>query len=216
MSTASRSRVFALALLTLAGATAWAQSAAPASPMAPVPAGGPTAQGLRHGGPGMHPGGPGHQGHQGHHGHRGGEQHHGALMGMGGGPLMMLLGRGQDRALELVKATPQQRADIRRIAGAARDDLRAARQEARPRRGAMLAAWTADRVDAAALEAERARMAARRDAAGKRMVQAMVDIGAVLQPEQRRLLAEHAARRGPHRRAELTDLDVEHAQAVVD
>jgi Spy/CpxP family protein refolding chaperone len=26
------------------------------------------------------------------------------------------------------------------------------------------------------------------------MVQAMVDIGAVLQPEQRRLLAEHAAR----------------------
>jgi hypothetical protein len=29
-------------------------------------------------------------------------------------------------------------------------------------------------------------------------------------------LAEHAARRGPHRRAELMDLDVEHAQAVVD
>jgi hypothetical protein len=29
-------------------------------------------------------------------------------------------------------------------------------------------------------------------------------------------LAEHAARRGPHRRAELTDFDVEHAQAVVD
>lgn len=213
MSTVSRSRVFTLALVTLMGTTAWAQSA---SPSAPLPAGGAMAQGPRQGGPGMHPFGPGHQGHHGPQGHRGGEHRHGAMMGMGGGPLMMLLGRGQDRALELVKATPQQRADIRRIAGAARDDLRAARQDGRPRREAMLAAWTAERVDAAALEAERARMAARRDAAGKRMVQAMVDIGAVLQPDQRRLLADHWSRRGPHRRAELMDFDDEHAQAVVD
>jgi Spy/CpxP family protein refolding chaperone len=139
-------------------------------------------------------------------------------MGMGGatGPMMMLMGPGQDRAFELVKATPQQRADIRRIAGAARDDLRAARQDGRPRREAMLAAWTADRVDAAALEAERARMAARRDAAGKRMVQATVDIGAVLQADQRRLLADHWSRRGGHRRAEWMELDDEHAQAVAD
>jgi Spy/CpxP family protein refolding chaperone len=131
------------------------------------------------------------------------------------GPAMMLLGRGQDRALELVKATPAQRADIRRIAGAARDDLRKARQDSRPRREALAAAWTADRIDAAALEAERARMAAQRDAASKRMVQAMVDVGAVLQPEQRRLLAEHWARRGGQRRAEFMDLD-EHAQALAD
>jgi Spy/CpxP family protein refolding chaperone len=136
--------------------------------------------------------------------------------GMGfAGPAMMLLGRGQDRALELVQATPQQRADIRRIAGAARDDLRKARQDSRPRREAWAAAWTADRIDAAALEAERARMAAQRDATGKRMVQAMVDVGAVLQPEQRRLLAEHWARHGGQRRAEFMNLD-EHAQALVD
>lgn len=208
MNTVSRSRLSALALAALLSGAAWAQSA-PAAP--PAPAGNPMmAQGPRMGGPGMQPGGPG------RHGHRGGEHGRGGMMGMGGGPMMMLLGRGQDRALELVKATPQQRADIRRIAGAARDDLRAARQEARPRREAMLAAWTADRVDGAALEAERARSAARRDAAGKRMVQAMVDIGAVLQPEQRRMLADHWARRGPHRRADLMEFDDEHAQAVAD
>ena len=161
-----------------------------------------------HAGPGMQRPGAGPAGHHGGPGmHR---------RGMGAaGPVMMLLGPGQDRALELVKATPQQRADIRRIAGAARDDLRKTRQDGRPRREAWAAAWTADRIDAAALEAERARMAAQRDAAGKRMVQAMVDIGAVLQPEQRRLLAEHWARRGGHRRAEFMDLD-EHAQAVAD
>ena len=209
MNTLSRARLSALALSALVCSAAWAQSAPPA-PSAPPS--GPMAHGPRHGGPGMQPGGPGPGArgpeHRGHEHRRGG-------MGMGGGPMMMLLGPGQDRALELVKATPQQRADIRRIAGAARDDLRAARQDARPRREAMLAAWTADKVDASALEAERARMATKRDAAGKRMVQAMVDIGSVLQPEQRRMLAEHWSRRGGHRRAEWMDMD-EHAQAVAD
>jgi len=207
-----RSRISSLALATLLCGSAWAQSAPPA---VPVPPGGTIAQGPRMGSPGMQPGMyPGMQ--PGGRGHRDGEHGRGGMMGVGGGPLMMLLGRGQDRALDLVKATPQQRADIRRIAGAARDDLRAARQEGRPRLEAMLAAWTADRVDAAALEAERARMAARRDVAGKRMVQAVVDIGNVLQPEQRRLLADHWARRGPHRRAGLMGLDDAHAPAVAD
>lgn len=214
MNIVSRARLSALALLALLSGATWAQMAPTAPPAAPS---GPMAQGPR-GGPGMHPGmQPGmHPGGPGRHGHREGEARRGGMMGLGAGPMMMLMGRGQDRAFELVKATAQQRADIRRIAGAARDDLRAARQEGRPRREAMLAAWTADRVDAAALEAERARMAARRDAAGKRMVQAMVDIGAVLQPEQRRMLADHWSRRGGHRRAELMDLDDEHAQAVAD
>ena len=78
-----------------------------------------------HAGPGMQRPGAGPAGHHGGPGmHR---------RGMGAaGPVMMLLGPGQDRALELVKATPQQRADIRRIAGAARDDLRKTRQDGRP------------------------------------------------------------------------------------
>jgi hypothetical protein len=76
------------------------------------------------------------------------------MMGMGGGPLMMLLGRGQDRALELVKATPQQRADIRRIAGAARDDLRAAM---RARSASKAAASTRSAVQAANIASRRGR-----------------------------------------------------------
>ena len=216
MNTVSRSRLSALALAALLSGAAWAQSAPAAPPSPSAPQGGPLmAQGPRMGGPGMQPGGPGGPGGPGHRGPRGGEGR-GGMMGMGGGPMMMLMGRGQDRAFDLVKATPQQRADIRRIAGAARDDMRAARQDARPRREAMLAAWTADRVDGAALEAERARAAARRDAAGKRMVQAMVEIGAVLQADQRRMLADHWVRRGPHRRADLMEFDDEHAQAVAD
>lgn len=232
---ALRIRLALWALSSLMGSAAFAQAGAPdlptlpdapvigqlaqAAPAAPIPPGSPmVGQGHRMGGPGQH-GGPGMQ-HGGPGMHRGGPGHHGGpgmhhrRMGAGN-PMMMLLGPGQDRALELVKATPQQRADIRRLAGAARDDLRKARQDGRPRQEAWVAAWTADRVDAAALEADRARMAAQRDAAGKRMVQAMVDIGAVLQPEQRRLLAEHWTRRGGHRRAELMNLD-EHAQAVAD
>ena len=221
-SESGRVRMAALALLTpltlMCGAAAWAQTAPPVPPTqqsGPTAHGpmahGPMAHGPRHGGPGMQHGGHRHDGPRGAE-HRGHEHRRG---GMGGGPLMMLLGPGQDRALELVKATPQQRAEIRRIAGAARDDMRVARQDSRPRREAMLAAWTADKVDAGALEAERARMAAQRDTAGKRMVQATVEIGAVLQPAQRRLLAEHWSRHGSHRRAEVMDLD-EHAQAVAD
>lgn len=231
-------RLSAVALATLLGGAAFAQSAPPQAvtlPESPVvgqvaqvgPGAPMVGQGPRMGGPGgpggqMGPGGPGGpgmhrggaRGHEGHHGGPRGHGMHGGGMG-GAGPAMMLLGRGQDRALELVKATPQQRADIRRIAGAARDDLRKARHDSRPRREALAAAWTADRIDAAALEAERARMAAQRDATSKRMVQAMVDMGAVLQPEQRRLLAEHWARRGGQRRAEFMELD-EHAQALAD
>ncbi|MFM8695381.1 MAG: Spy/CpxP family protein refolding chaperone [Betaproteobacteria bacterium] len=207
MNTTPRSVASVLVLATLMCGAALAQT----------PAGGAMPPGPRLAGPGLHgagPGGPGGPGWQGRLGHREGVRAHGGAMGMG--PRLLLLGRGQDRALDLVKATPQQRADIRRIAGAARDDLRAARHDGRPRSEALLAAWTADRVDASALEAERARMAARRDAAGKRMVQAMVDMGAVLQADQRRLLAEQWSRRGGHRRAEWMELDDEHAQAVAD
>jgi len=204
MNTTPRSVISVLALATLMCGAALAQTP-PEAVMPPGP---------RPAGPGMHGAGPGGPGWQGRHGYREDERGHRGAMGMG--PMMLLLGRGQDRALDLIKATPQQRADIRRIAGAARDDLRAARRDGRPRSEALLAAWTADRVDALALEAERARIAARHDAAGKRMVQAMLDLGAVLQADQRRLLAEQWSRRGGHRRAEWMELGDDHAQAVAD
>ena len=132
---------------------------------------------------------------------------------------MMLLGPGLDRALDIAKATPEQRADIRRIAGAARDDLRAARRADPARnRDAWLAAWSAEQVDAAALDKQRQEQAARRDATARRMVQAAVDIGKVLKPEQRRALAEHWRQHRPpghHRRAELMD-EGDHALPAAD
>lgn len=210
MNASRLTRMIPLLLATALSGAAFAQATAPVAPPPGMGQGPGAYPGPRAGGPGVHPGGHGH-GHG--HGMAHGRQGRG---GMGAGPGMMLLGPGLDRALELVKATPAQRADIRRIAGAARDDLRAMRQDARPRREAWTAAWTAERVDTAAMEAERVRAAAQRDAAGKRMIQAMAEIGAVLQPAQRRALAEHwAQHRGPHRRAELMDLE-EHAAAVVD
>lgn len=175
---------------------------------------GPMARGP-HGGAGG-PGGPAGMGpgHPGMH-------HHGRGVG---GPLMMLMGPGLDRALEMVKATPEQRAEIRRIAGAARDDLRAARRpdagRAQQQHQAFLSAWTAEQVDGAALEQQRAQRAAQREVAGKRMVQAAVDIGRVLKPEQRRVLAEHwrAHAGGAHRRAEaqMDLLGFWHADAAAD
>ena len=137
------------------------------------------------------------------------------------GPAMLLLGPGLDRALDVANATPAQRADIRRIAGAARDELRAAREQSR-RAGsrpdeAWLAAWSAERVDAGAMEAERQRRSAQRDAAAKRVLQAAVEIGQVLQADQRRALAEHWRRMRPEQRRAESGWDLEeHAAAAVD
>lgn len=192
-----------LALAAGLSSNVWAQSAPP------VPAAGPGAQaGMPHG-----PGGQ-----RGEHRQHGPRAQGGRLMG---GPVMMLLGPGLDRALDVAKATPQQRADIRRIAGAARDDLRAAREQmrrggAQPRE-AWIAAWSAERLDAGALEAERQRQANQREATAKRALQAAVEIGQVLQPEQRRALAEHWRRMRPEQRRAEAGWDLEeHAAAVVD
>lgn len=196
-----------LASLAIGATTTLAQMAPPA----PDGARGP-------GGPMGHPGAQGPRGPMGPHGPQGPrgpghERRHGG----GGGGMMMLLGPGLDRALEVAKATPEQRAEIRKIAGAARDDLRAARrQDPMQARAAFMAAWSADQVDAAALERQRQQQAAQRDATSRRMTQAVVDIGKILKPEQRRALAEHwRSHRPAHRRAEL-DFDDGHAQPAAD
>jgi Spy/CpxP family protein refolding chaperone len=53
----------------------------------------------------------------------------------------------------------------------------------------MLALLLAPQVDAAAAEALRQQLQARHDGASKRHLQAMLDAGAVLTPEQRQTLA---------------------------
>lgn len=167
----------------------------------------PAAPGVRGGGHGA-PAAGGMSGPQGPHGGRGAHGPHGPRAGhhgpRAGMPMMMLLGPGLDRALEWVKASPEQRGEIRRIAGAARDDLRNLRRAdpAQAREGWMTA-WSADQLDAAALERQRQQQAARRDEASRRMLQASIDIGKVLRPEQRRALVEHwRTHRPAHRRAD--------------
>lgn len=153
----------------------------------------------------------GHRGHQGLHGLQGPHAprgHRGAMVGREAGPAMMLLGPGLDRALDVANATPAQRADIRRIAGTARDDLLAARRQgSRPASDAWMAAWVADQLDTAEMDRQRQQEVARGEARSRRLMQAVVDIGQVLRPEQRRALAEHwraqrGAYRGAHHRAE--------------
>ncbi|MEF7613357.1 Spy/CpxP family protein refolding chaperone [Aquincola sp. MAHUQ-54] len=122
---------------------------------------------------------------------------------MGGGLMggWMMSGRGLDRMLDGVKATPEQREQIRKIADAAGADLKSQREAARGLRQQSVALFTAPTIDAAAAESLRQQMLAQQDQRSRRMLQAMLDVGNVLTPEQRQQLAERAAERrdGGHR-----------------
>ncbi|UUX94957.1 Spy/CpxP family protein refolding chaperone [Aquabacterium sp. J223] len=129
--------------------------------------------------------GMGHHGH-GHHGHHGGP----------GGPGMGWLGgRGLDRMLDSVKATDAQRTEIRRIADAARSDLRAQHESGRALRGQALDLFAQPTVDANAAEALRQQTLQQHDAASRRMVQAMLEVSRVLTPEQRQQLVQRMKQR---------------------
>jgi protein CpxP len=122
--------------------------------------------------------------------------------GMHGGPGMhegpgmgMMAGRGLDRMLDSVNATTDQRAQIKKIADAARADLRAQHEAARGLHQQGMQLFTQPTVDANAAEQLRQQMMQRHDAASKRMLQAMLDISRVLTPEQRKQLADKMAQR---------------------
>lgn len=125
-----------------------------------------------HGGPGMHRGGP---------------------MGMQGGPMMS--GRMLRHMLDEVKATDDQRKRVEAIAEAAAKDLRAQRDQGRTLREQSMALFTQPTVDAAAVEALRQQQLQQHDQATRRMSQAMLDIAAVLTPEQRQRLGERMKER---------------------
>jgi Spy/CpxP family protein refolding chaperone len=126
-----------------------------------------------HGGPG----GPG--------GMRGGM--HGEGMGMGGAHM--------GRVMDAVKATPEQRTQIKTIMDAARTDLKAQHEAGRTLHQQMQAAFAQPTVDARAVETLRAQIVAQHDTASKRMTQAMLDASKVLTPEQRKTLADLMAKR---------------------
>ena len=128
----------------------------------------------------------------------GGGMHGGPGMGMmhGGGPGMgMMGGRGMERMLDSVNATAEQRTQIRAIFERARTDLQAQHESGRALRQQMMTLFTQPVVDANAVEALRQQGIQRHDAASRRMTQAMLEASRVLSPEQRKQLADQAAKR---------------------
>jgi periplasmic protein CpxP/Spy len=118
----------------------------------------------------------------------GGMDHGGHRMGHRGGQHM-------ERMLDVVNATPEQRAQIKQIMQTARTDMQAQREGGRALREQQMALLAAPTIDARAVETLRQQMLARHDVASKRMSQAMIDAANVLTPPQRKQLADVMAKR---------------------
>lgn len=117
---------------------------------------------------------------------------HAAGPGLPGLPMQ---GPGMQRMLDDVKATPEQREQVRRITDAAAADMRSQHEATRGLHQQVGSLLTGPTVDAAAAEALRQQLMAQHDQASRRMMQVMLDIANVLTPEQRQQLAERMARR---------------------
>jgi Spy/CpxP family protein refolding chaperone len=128
------------------------------------------------------PGGPGAH----RHAMMGGEHgHHGGGMDI----------KWSGRMLDAVKATPEQRAQIQKIMEGARTDLQAQREAGKALRGQLMQAMAQPNIDANAVEQVRQKMLAQHDQVSKRRMQAMVDAGRVLTPEQRKQLSDRMSQR---------------------
>ena len=124
-----------------------------------------------------------------HHGTHHGAQH-GAQHGAHHAPGLPFAGRGFERVLDEVKATDAQRPQIKQITDQARTDLQALHQQGRDAHQQGMAIWTSPKLDAADAEKHRQQMLAHHDQVSKRMMQAMLDVGKVLSPEQRAQAAQ--------------------------
>lgn len=120
-----------------------------------------------------------------HHG-----AHHGAQHGAHHAPGLPFAGRGFERVLDEVKATDAQRQQIKQITDQARTDLQALHQQGRDAHQQGMAIWASPKLDAADAEKHRQQMLAHHDQVSKRMMQAMLDVGKVLSPEQRAQAAQ--------------------------
>lgn len=147
-----------------------------------------------------------------HHGMRGGEG------GFGGHGFFMgspeRIDRGVDRYLKGVDATDAQRAQVKQIVRAAAADLKPIRETARGLRTQGMQLFTAPVVDARAVEANRAQVLAQQDLASKRITQALLDISAVLSPEQRAKLAQQAQARHERMKQALQQRAMQHRGAA--
>jgi len=115
----------------------------------------------------------------------------GMMMQGGHGPAGMFFpgGRHLQHLLDDAKVSDAQRKQIRQITDQVQADLKALHEEARPLHAQGLQIWAAPQIDAAAAEKLRQQMQAHHDKVSKRMLQAMLDVGHVLTPEQRKVVA---------------------------
>lgn len=112
-----------------------------------------------------------------------------------GGPMAgPFAGRHLQRLLDDAKASEAQKAQIKTISDKAQADLKTLFDEGKGLREQSLQLWAAPKLDPAAAEKVRQQMEAHHDKVSKRMLQAMLDIGNVLTPEQRATVAKQMAR----------------------
>ncbi|HUG76594.1 MAG TPA: periplasmic heavy metal sensor [Burkholderiales bacterium] len=98
-----------------------------------------------------------------------------------------------------VDATPEQQARLAEIAKAAAKDLAPLRGQAMETRKQALELLGSESVDRAAIERLRVEKLQHADTVSRRLADALADAAEVLTPEQRKTLAERAARHGRRR-----------------
>ena len=131
-----------------------------------------------------------------HEGHGpGGRGEHGGPGAMMEGGGMQASPRRMERMLDEVKATPEQRAQIKQITEAAHTEMAALRESGRKLHEQERALFAQPNVDARNAEALRQQKMAHHDQASKRMLQMRLDISRVLTPEQRAQINERMQRR---------------------
>jgi Spy/CpxP family protein refolding chaperone len=105
-----------------------------------------------------------------------------------------------DKMLDMLKATDSQRTAIKAIAERMFAEMQPVHQQHQQLHDAMIAAFTADSVDRAAVEKLRLQVTALVDQGSQVFSKAMLDAAQVLTPEQRRTLAkfiqEHHGKHG--------------------
>ena len=116
--------------------------------------------------------------------------HHRMGSAMAGDPMM------SGRLLDSVGASAEQKTRVQDILKTAHDDIRKQHDGDRDLQQQLMALLAAPQVDAAAAEGVRQKLQARHDLASKRRLQALLDAGAVLTPEQRQKVAERLKSRG--------------------
>lgn len=104
--------------------------------------------------------------------------------------------RHMERLLDEVKASPEQRAQIKLITESARADMAAQREAGRKLHEQSRALFAQPTVDARAAETLRQQMQAQHEVASKRRLQMKLEISRVLSPEQRAALSERMKQRG--------------------